>query len=437
MNEERTYTHNVNNVNNVDNMHDTDVNDNVVDKMINEDKMQEQRSEDNYHDENKHEGYHGYSDHSDTMKNSTYSQHQEQEPVSHVYESADPEKIQEKPEKKRKSFTSKRSLFFIGIVIILVGGWLFYNHQLAIPGISSPSSQLTGDVVNSVGSQDMVAQVNGHSISTADFDKEVSMALFIQGAPASYKSMIPQDQLLDSVIKKELLYQEAQKQGYTSTQEDVENLLMQDPSFNKTAFVQSLSSYGVTYDELVAYLQQQLVIQNFLKDTMADSVQVSDQEVRDYYDQNPDQFNVGEQISASHILVNTSEAAQQIINKLNAGGDFATLAKENSIGPSAPNGGDLGYFGKGQMVPEFEQAAFALQNIGDYTKTPVKTQFGYHVIELTGRKEARQLSFDEAKDQIEQNLLGQKQSDAVDSYLTDLRSNADVKVYLQTANATA
>ena len=110
---------------------------------------------------------------------------------------------------------------------------------------------------------------------------------------------------------------------------------------------------------------------------------------------------------ARHILVKTKEEAEAIIKELDAGADFAKLAKEKSTGPVRPEGGDLGFFSPGQMVPAFEKAAFALK-AGKYTKEPVKTQFGWHVIKVEEKRNAPPPEFDQVKDQVRQLVLREK-----------------------------
>lgn len=120
-----------------------------------------------------------------------------------------------------------------------------------------------------------------------------------------------------------------------------------------------------------------------------------------------------EEIKARHILVKTEDEARDIINLLDEGGDFAGLAKEKSTGPSGPNGGDLGFFSKGQMVPAFEKAAFALE-VGNYTKQPVKTQFGYHIIKIDERRKAIPQPYEQVKSQFRQMILRERYSELVD-----------------------
>lgn len=137
---------------------------------------------------------------------------------------------------------------------------------------------------------------------------------------------------------------------------------------------------------------------------------VTDEEVKARYDKEIAAMPPAKEVSARHILVKTEDEAKEVIKELDGGKDFVELAKEKSTGPSGKEGGDLGYFGKGQMVPEFETAAFALKD-GEYTKEPVKTQFGWHVILKTGERDAKPPEFDQVKEQIRQVVLREKYAD--------------------------
>ena len=143
-----------------------------------------------------------------------------------------------------------------------------------------------------------------------------------------------------------------------------------------------------------------------------------------------------EQVTASHILVETEEAAQKIITKLNNGSDFATLAKENSTGPSGPNGGDLGTFGRGQMVPAFETAAFAMP-VGSFSAKPVQTQFGWHVISVSERSVQPAPEMEAMRAQLSNNLSRQHLGRLLETLradaVIDLRSFEDIRQDAQAA----
>lgn len=154
------------------------------------------------------------------------------------------------------------------------------------------------------------------------------------------------------------------------------------------------------------------------------SPKVTDEMLKARYDKEVAARPPTEEIRARHILVKTEEEAKEIIAKLDGGADFEALAKEKSSDPgSGANGGDLGFFSKGQMVPEFEAAAFALEP-GAYTKTPVKSDFGFHVIKLEEKRTQPPVAFDEVKDQIRQLVF----RDVYFAAVKELRAGAQVEI---------
>ena len=134
---------------------------------------------------------------------------------------------------------------------------------------------------------------------------------------------------------------------------------------------------------------------------------ISEEALKERYDIEIKAYPVERELRARHILVKTEEEAKAIIAELDGGAEFAKLAEEKSTGPSGPNGGDLGYFAKGQMVPPFEAAAFALET-GSYTKEPVETQFGWHVIYKEDERDQQPPSFDQVRDQVLQVVAREK-----------------------------
>lgn len=148
---------------------------------------------------------------------------------------------------------------------------------------------------------------------------------------------------------------------------------------------------------------------------------VTDEKLRAEYDSRT-AGGGDKEISARHILVKTNDEAMAIIKDLDGGADFAELAKTKSTGPSGANGGSLGFFGKGQMVPSFEEAAFALET-GKYTKEPVQTQFGFHVILVEDQREATPPTFEESVDEIRNEMAQQ----AAAQYIEGLRDAADIE----------
>ena len=174
------------------------------------------------------------------------------------------------------------------------------------------------------------------------------------------------------------------------------------------------------FKEQLAKVKDQLLT-NYAGEKAIAGVTVSDKECEEYYNANLDKFNTGEVVNASHILVDSEEQALEILAKINAGEiSFEDAAKEYSSCPSKEAGGNLGEFGRGQMVPEFDSAVFAMQ-VGEVTSAPVKTQFGHHLIKLIEKKDAEPTPYVEISGEIKNMLLLEKRRKAYDSKINQLK----------------
>ena len=236
----------------------------------------------------------------------------------------------------------------------------------------------------------ILATVGGMPITEADVN-EFLAGLGQRGA--SYNTPEGRKMILEQLIGNKLLLLDAKR-----------NLLEAEPEFKAQ----------------LAKLKDQLLT-NFAGERVIAAVTIADKDVRDYYENNKEQFVSEESVNASHILVDTEESALEILAKINAGEiSFEDAAMEYSSCPSKANGGNLGDFGKGQMVPEFDEAVFAME-VGEISKAPVKTQFGYHLIKLNDKKESETMPFAEIKDEIKEGLLGEKRRAAYDSKINQLK----------------
>jgi peptidyl-prolyl cis-trans isomerase C len=170
-------------------------------------------------------------------------------------------------------------------------------------------------------------------------------------------------------------------------------------------------------------------------------VAVTPEQVQDFYQKNPNRFQQGERVRASHILIgfpaNADDAAKQqartraadVLKQVKAGGDFAALAKQHSTDPgSATQGGDLGYFQQGQMVPPFDKAAFSMKP-GE-TSDLVETDFGVHIIRVVDRQAARTVPLDEVRPQVEQYLQGQNRQQATQAFVQGLKTKGKVEIFI-------
>lgn len=243
----------------------------------------------------------------------------------------------------------------------------------------------------------ILADVNGNAITTEDFKNEVDRL------PPYLKPMVQspegKKELLDSMVVREIILEQAKKDGVDKSKEVTDRL--ED-------------------------LRKRLIVETYLKKKVEQDAVVSDAELKKFYDENKDKFKSGEQVRASHILVKTEKEAADILAQLKGGAKFEDLAKKFSTDSTGAKGGDLGWFSKGAMVPEFDKVVFGLKE-GQLSGV-VKTQFGFHIIKLTGQRPAGVRTFDEVKDQIKSTLLPSKQQEIFQKMKEDLKKNAKVSV---------
>ena len=181
----------------------------------------------------------------------------------------------------------------------------------------------------------------------------------------------------------------------------------------------NLFEYDPEFKKELEMVKNDLLV-NFTMKKALEKVTVKDEDVKEYYEKNKEMFVEGEAVGASHILVDSEEKAKELLEKINNKEiSFEDAARENSSCPSSENGGSLGEFTRGQMVPEFDEACFSME-IGEI-RGPVKTQFGFHLIKLTSKKEAKPMEFDAIKEQLKGSLLQEKQQEAYKSKINQLQ----------------
>lgn len=275
--------------------------------------------------------------------------------------------------------------------------------------IVQPGNQMEVTVGN-VG-EEAVATVDGETITANDLYQLM------------VKSVGPQ--AVEQLITQKLIDNEAAKQNISVSEEEV-NVEFEEIKGNfpsEEMFNMQLQYMGISEEQF----KEQLASDLKLRKLVEPEIEVTEEEVQTFYEENQEQFGTPEQVRASHILLKKEdkELAEKILSEVKNGGDFAALAKEYSEDSSAAQGGDLGYFGRGQMVPPFEEAAFSLEvnEISDL----VESQYGYHIIKVTDKKEADIPSFEEVKDQVREIVLNQKLSERVSSYIQELRSAAKIE----------
>lgn len=285
---------------------------------------------------------------------------------------------------------------------------------------------------------DQVINLNGLINQLFQVDQQFVQLIFQTEAGAELLNEYRKANI-DGIIIQKLLEKEVTEQNITISDSRKDEIFNEQLDYIKSQnqitdeqLLEGLAQQGIesfdVYKELLLSQNESILLVSELQNQIIEDVDILDDEVREYYNDNEDQFVMEEQVEASHILVEEKETAEEVLDKLNAGADFAELAVEYSIDGSASQGGILGTFPRGRMVKPFEDAAFSL-DAGDLSEI-VETDFGYHIIKVTDKQEAGKISFDESKDQIKEALLNQKQVETLNNYIRDLRENADVEILL-------
>jgi len=291
--------------------------------------------------------------------------------------------------------------------------------------------------------------VNGMEIRESEVQKTIKPQLdsiarqSTQLPPAVVKQYTQQfrEQALEQLIRRNLLDEKVQAAGIAVTDEEVISQITEIAAaqgFSLEDFTKAMAQLGHGFDEVKEDVRKQLARNKFMESLWVGKVEVTQEDAKKYYDENPQRFEIPEQIRASHILIqpdltgtdpNEAKAkarakAEDLLKQIKEGADFAELAKTNSSCPSAPNGGDLGFFPRGQAPAEFDNAAFALE-VGQMTDV-VDTEYGFHIIKVTDHKDAGNTSFDQAKDDIIEQLTEKKQMEFAGAYIDSLKADAEI-----------
>jgi peptidyl-prolyl cis-trans isomerase C len=289
---------------------------------------------------------------------------------------------------------------------------------------------------------DILAKVNGQDVKKGDFEMLVRDMELGQGPiPTDRRDEILRG-TLDRLITYTVLSQEAKKRNVAATDAEVEDRLkqMQQQFPNEDAFKKALAERNMTIERLRTDTRDNLVISKMMDAEVSTTPGASDAEAKDFYDKNPDKFKQDEQIRASHILIRVDEQADAgtklmararadaLLKRAKSGVAFGKLAKENSADGSAAQGGDLNYFGRGTMVPAFDEAAFKLKP-GEISDV-VTTQFGYHIIKVTDHKEAATVPLDQVSEKVKQFLSGQKKQERADAFIAGLKQKSKIEVLM-------
>lgn len=287
---------------------------------------------------------------------------------------------------------------------------------------------------------DVLARVNGEAVTRTDFDRLVkNMELGSGPIPAERRDEVLRG-VLDQLVTYTLMTQEAKARNISVTDAEVDGQLkqMQSQFPSEAEFKKALESRNMSLEQLRADARMDMMIGKMMDSEVASAPAATDAEARAFYDKNPDKFTQGETARASHILIRVDpkgdDAAKKqarekidgILKRVRAGEDFALLAREHSQDGSAQQGGDLGTFQRGQMVPAFDQAVFALEpgKVSDV----VTTQFGHHIIKLAEKHGATTVPYEKVSPRIVEFLSGQKKQERADSFVEERKKKAKIEV---------
>ena len=320
------------------------------------------------------------------------------------------------------------------------------TEAAAAPGATPPATPAAQEPAKPVPAQlpAVLARVNGEDVTRTEFEEYVQNLEGRAGGPVPAEQ---RDQVyrgvLDQIVGYKLLLQESKARKVAIPDADVEarigEIRKQFPS--EDVFMQMLIQRKMTLEQIRNDARQDMAIAKLIETEIAAKAAVKPEQIQDFYAKNPDQFKQDERVRASHILIAFPEkadaaakaqaktTADQVLKDVKAGKDFAALAKQHSQDPgSAVNGGDLGFFQKGQMVGPFNDVAFTLAP--GAVSDVVETQFGYHIIKVAEKQPSRTVPLEEVRPQVEQYLQNQNREQETEAFVKSLRSKGKVEILI-------
>lgn len=289
---------------------------------------------------------------------------------------------------------------------------------------------------------DVLARVNGKDVTRTEFEHLIKNMEASQGqVPAERRDEIYRG-ALDQLVTYTVLSQELTARSIAVPDAEIDTFVrgIRQQFKDDAAFKKALADRGTTEQKLRDDARTNMGINKLVEAEIASVQPATEAEARDFYQKNPKEFEQPEAVRASHILIRADQnadaaakakargEAEAVLTKAKAGEDFGQLAKQHSSDGSAQQGGDLNFFPRGQMVPAFEQAAFALQT-GQISGI-VETQFGYHIIKVTDRRAASVVPFERVDQQIRQFLTEKNKKARADSFVAELKKKARIEVLI-------
>ncbi len=312
----------------------------------------------------------------------------------------------------------------------------------AEPNIAvEPMFEDTAVTVNGIG----IGESQVEMLVNAEFERIASKAAQLPPAFAEQFKKQLRQQVLEMLIAEQLLSDKVIEAQIEVADDEVEDYIVkiaseQSPPLSSEQLKARIASQGKSFDQMKQQIRKGLGYQKLMESRWAGKINITEEDAKKYYTENQKEFEAPEQVRASHILIkpdlsdpnkdpNEAKAiakakAEDLLKQIKEGADFAELAKAHSECPSSKNGGDLDFFVKGDMVPDFEDAAFQLQpgQISDI----VETRFGYHIIKVTDHKDGGIAPFEQIKDDLIEKLIRNKKAEITEQYIQSLKKEANI-----------
>lgn len=307
-------------------------------------------------------------------------------------------------DKIMESIKSLQQVHLLTVIAVLL-------VAIIVMAVSLPGSSGQGKVSDS----EAVAMVNGVPV----LKDELFEIMYAQGGSDA----------LEQLIARKLIAQEAENVGIEVTEEEmdaeIESIIGESFEGSREEFLEVLEIYGISEESFREDARLNLLVRKLAMTR----IELSDDELRGFFDENKNLFEQAEEIEVRHILVETEEAAAEVVELLEGGGDFTELAAEFSIDQSnKDNAGYLGFFGRGVMVPEFEEAAFGM-TVGEVSGV-VESPFGFHIIELLDRRDAVEVTFEDVEDDVNDAFIEDRVPTVINEIVQELYERAEIEYLL-------
>jgi len=328
--------------------------------------------------------------------------------------------------------------------------------KVDVEPVKTDVKPVTPDISPTKSADGVLVTVNGVDVTQKQLDDLIKPHIERLTKSAAGQASLPpafleqqkklyRQQALQEMIRMQLLNEQVKIANIVITEQDITDEIMkvasrQKPPATMEEFKKKMESYGYGFEQLKSQFRTMLGQQKLMAKQFPDEANFTEEDAKAYYEKNKARYDIPEQTRASHILIKTDMTdpnsdpnqvkavarakTEDLLKQINEGADFAALAKTHSQGPSAPRGGDLNFFPRGKMVPAFDKAAFELE-VGKVSGI-VETQFGFHIIKVTGRKEASTTSFEEAKDNIMAEQGQRKLRGLAVKYVEKLKADAKI-----------